>query len=119
MLFNDWANRFAGNMGTYATTGAYFTNADLYQIFAGYNPIPKLGIKASYTYANADEKPAGYVDDVYGSEFDLTVSYKIYDNLEYMIGVGYLWAGDYYKGVGATNKIDDNYLIMHQLTLTF
>ena len=119
ILFNDWANRFAGNMGTYATTGAYFTNADLYQIFAGYNPIPKLGIKASYTYANADEKPAGYVDDVYGSEFDLTVSYKIYDNLEYMIGVGYLWAGDYYKGVGATNKIDDNYLIMHQLTLTF
>jgi len=120
VLFNDWTNRWAGDMGTFATTGNSFANASLYQVFAGYNPTPKLGIKASVSMAYADEKPAAtFVDDEYGTEFDLTVSYKIYDNLEYMVGFGYLWAGDYYKGVGAANKIDDDYLLMHQLTLTF
>jgi hypothetical protein len=120
ILFNDWTNRWAGDMGTYGTTGFQFFNADLYQVFGGYDPMPKLGIKASYTYASADQKPtATWVDDVYGSEFDLTVTYKIYDNLQYMIGFGYLWAGDFYKGTNSANKIDDNYLLMHQLTLSF
>jgi hypothetical protein len=120
VLFNDWTDRWAGNMGTYGATSNLFVNADLYQVFAGYNPMPKLGIKASYTLAFADQKPtATWIDDEYGKEFDLTVTYKIYDNLQYMIGFGYLWAGDYYKGASAANKIDDNYLLMHQLTLSF
>jgi hypothetical protein len=123
VLFNDWTNRWSGAMGTYGATGTTFVNADLYQVFAGYSPMPKLGIKASITMANANEKPkvAGvyFVDDEYGKEFDLTVTYRIYDNLEYMIGFGYLWAGDYYKGTNAANKIDDDYLLLHQLTLSF
>ncbi len=37
-----------------------------------------------------------------------------------MVGFGYLWAGDYFKGVTpSANLVDDNYLLMHQLTLTF
>jgi hypothetical protein len=36
-----------------------------------------------------------------------------------MIGAGYWWVGDYFKGTSATNKIDDTYLLMHKLTLTF
>jgi hypothetical protein len=36
-----------------------------------------------------------------------------------MIGAAYLWAGDYFKGINAGSTIDDNYLLMHKLTLTF
>jgi len=119
ILFEDWTDRWSSSLGSGGTTNNLFVNASLYQIFGGYNPMPKLGIKASFTYAVADEKPTNYVDDDYGYEADLTVSYKIYDNLEYMVGFGYLWAGDYYKGTSSTFKVDDDYLVMHKLTLTF
>jgi hypothetical protein len=60
-----------------------------------------------------------YVSDEYGSEFDLIASYKIFDNLTYSLGFGYFWTGDYYKGTSASNKVDDNYVVMHSLSLTF
>ncbi|MBN1614952.1 MAG: hypothetical protein JW950_10845, partial [Deltaproteobacteria bacterium] len=120
ILFEDWTNRWSGNLGSAGQTTHLFANVHFYQLFGGFNPTPKLGIKAGLAYAEADEKPAAaWIDDEYGTEFDLTVSYKIYDNLEYMIGFGYLWAGDYYKGTSSTFKIDDDYLVMHKLTLTF
>ena len=99
-------------------TGGYMDNVQFAQIYAGFKPIPKLDVKASIAYAKADETPAG-VDDEYGTEADITASYKIYNNLEYMIGAAYLFAGDYFKGTDAGYKIDDNYLLMHKLTLTF
>jgi len=52
-------------------------------------------------------------------EFDVKATYKIYDNLSYMVGAGYLWAGDYFKGVGGTTKVDNDYLLLNQLTLSF
>jgi len=119
ILWNDWIQRFAGNVGYTAQVDYQFKNADLYQIFAGYNPVPKLAIKASVTYANADEVPSNYEDDDYGYEFDLTASYKLFDNLEYMVGFGYLWAGDYFKGSNSHAEVDNDYLILNQLTLTF
>lgn len=119
ILFNDWLDRWRGPLGGHARISSLFVNADLYQVFAGYSPMLKLSFKASYTIANADEKPAGFVGDEYGSEFDLTATYKIYDNLEYMVGFAYLWTGDYFKGYSAGNRIDDSYLVMHQLTLSF
>lgn len=91
----------------------------MYQIFAGYNPTSQLSFKASYTMAYADEEPADYSDDEYGKEFDLTASFKIFDNLEYMVGFAYLWAGDYFKGTHEDAEIDDDYLVLHQLTLKF
>jgi hypothetical protein len=36
-----------------------------------------------------------------------------------MVGFGYLWTGDYFKGDDATAEIDDDYLIINKLTLTF
>lgn len=119
ILFGEDAfNKFGGNFGTYDTTGDTMTNAYLYQVFAGFKPLPKLDTMASFTLAKADEKGTN-VDDDYGTEFDITATYKIYDNLSYMIGFGYLWAGDFYKGTVAANKVDDNYMVMNKLTLTF
>ncbi len=34
----------------------------------------------------------------YGYEVDLTATYKITNNLSYMLGAGYLFTGEYYKG---------------------
>ena len=96
----------------------YIDNVILGQLYAGYKPIPKMNIKASVTYAKADETVTGQ-DDEYGTEVDVIASYKIFDNLEYMVGAAYFFAGDYFKGTTAAATIDDNYMLMHKLTLKF
>ena len=121
ILWNDNLHKWMGNLGSVTSGGTSdnMTNAFLYQIFAGFSPMEKLALHASLTYAQADEKPLNYVDDEYGTEFDITATYKIYDNLSYMVGVGYLSVGDYFKGTDASNQVDDNYLVMNKLTLKF
>lgn len=101
---------------------AYSPGARAVQVFAGVKPIPKLDVKLSYTYAQADEVPylAGVkVDREVGHEIDLTATYKIYDNLSYMIGGGYFIAGDIWKLGDPNTKVENDYLITHKLTLTF
>jgi hypothetical protein len=78
-----------------------------------------LRLEAGYGMAKADQTPAGFVNDDYGSELDIIATYRIYDNLTYMIGFGYWWVGDYFKGASSANVIDDDYLLTHKLTLTF
>ena len=64
--------------------------------------------------------------DKLGTEFDIKATYKIYDNLSYMVGAGYLWAGDYFKssvnaaGTAVVERnIENDYILMNQLTLAF
>ncbi len=95
--------------------------------------MPKLELFASYSMMSLNQKTTAsgafnadgtlasttYVDDKIGSEFDITATYKIYDNLTYMIGYGYLWTGDAFKGTSAANTVANDWLLMHKLTLTF
>jgi hypothetical protein len=121
ILFNDTEPSALGSYGPapdYNSTGAQLQNAYLFQVFAGMSPMEKLSLMASLTYAYADEQ-LDNVDDEYGTEFDVTASYKIYDNLDYTVGFGYLFAGDYYKGDDKDNKIDDTYLLMNKLQVNF
>jgi len=120
-LTNKWLGKSsssATSLGSYHETGSVMENAHLFQVYGGIKPIDKLDLKAKVSYAFADEKPDGYDDDEYGWEVDLTAAYKIYDNLTYKVGFGYLFAGDMYKGA-TNNKVDDTYLIMHGLDLSF
>ncbi|HPD56051.1 MAG TPA: hypothetical protein P5294_02250 [Smithellaceae bacterium] len=94
-------------------------NAFFYQGRVGVRPIADLDIMASLAYATADRKPTGYLKKDYGMEFDLTATYKITNNLSYMLGGGYLWTGDYFKYNNAANKVSDNYMLINKLTLTF
>jgi len=122
VLWNDWTSIWSGqSYGTYGTqgTGGMPTNVKMYQVFAGFKPMTKLAFDAAFTLMSADQKPTGYVDDKIGNEFDIKATYKLYDNLEYMIAFGYLWAGDYFKGTSADNLIGNDWLLMHKLTLTF
>ena len=126
ILMNYDMGRWYGSVGN-AYGVAVANNIDNvfgYQLFAGIKPIPKLDVKFSITGASLNEDPlytatTSIVGKDLGYEADLTAAYKIYDNLEYMIGFGYLWAGDAFKGTNSANKIDNDYIVTHKLTLTF
>jgi len=121
MMFNNSTmNSWVGRVGSYATKiGGEMSNAWFGQFRAGVKPVSNLNLVASVSYAKADQKPAGFVDDEYGWEIDLTGTYKITNNLSYMLGAGYLFTGDYYKGAGSANTLNDNYMIINKLTLAF
>jgi hypothetical protein len=119
----------AGNAGARGIK-TYLDNVWMYQIYGNYNMTPKLNVGASFTYAYADKKltldmmPVSdtnpeFLSNKIGSELDVIMKYKIYDNLEYMIGFAYLWTGDYFKGTNPNARLSNNYLLTHTLTLTF
>ncbi|HET6461169.1 MAG TPA: hypothetical protein VFG29_10325, partial [Syntrophales bacterium] len=117
-----WNGALGGQNGMTGTNvGGYNSdNVEAVQIFAGIRPIPKLDVKASFTMANMDQNVVvNQVSKNIGNEFDISATYKVYDNLSYMIGFAYLWAGDAFKGSNPGASIDNDYLITHKLTLSF
>jgi hypothetical protein len=141
ILFNQerhyWAGPILGNNVTSTDmnflsknfnlndTGMY--NAWFFQGRAGIRPTDKLDIVASLSYAMADSKtlPGGLpnaVGGTYGTEIDLTGTYKITNNLTYMLGAGYLFTGDYFKGSEAafgSYDVRDDFMFINKLTLNF
>ena len=116
--------------GGNGAVSTYVQNVWFYQLYGDYKVTPKLNFGASYTYAYAYTKPTDnglstayggktFLSGNYGSEADVTMKYKIYDNLEYMIGAAYFWTGDYFKGTDPNAKLSNTYLLTHKLTLTF
>lgn len=140
--------------GTAATNkyslDTFMDNVWFYHVYVGVKPVPKADVKLAFSYAYADKKPwanaptmglstiggainAGnpateFNSNKYGYELDLVASYKIYDNLEYMVGAGYFWPGDYFKGCYNSTQglcynfepaLANDYLLMHKLTLSF
>ncbi len=134
LLLNDVMNTWTGGISASSpglsaanpvTSSKY--NTVIYNAFAGFNPNPKLNVEAALTYATVDKKAlsktAGVVTDAVsnklGTEFDVKATYKIYDNLTYMVGAGYLWTGDYFKGASTTATVANDYVLLNQLTLSF
>jgi len=128
ILFNyydlgKWVGPVYGYTGTKVT--GPMTNAWFFQGRAGIKPIPELDAMLSISYAKADQVQFSGQDKDYGWEIDLTGTYKITNNLSYMVGVGYLFAGDYFKAgkhpqePGDSFDLNDDYMIMNKLTLTF
>jgi len=137
MLFNYDLARWLGGtgqnsaqtaalVGSTASTG--IVNAQMAQVFVGVKPVPKLDVKASFTVAQADQPgyasnaaalAGGWQSKNYGNELDVTATYKIFDNLSYMVGVAYLWVGDYFKGTDPSVQLSNDYLVTHKLTLSF
>ena len=85
----------------------------------------------SASYAKADQKPTNptnpftgrtYANGTYGTEVDITGTYKITNNLSYMLGFGYLFTGDYFKGfdrAGEDYKTQDDFIVINKLVLSF
>ncbi|PKN96817.1 MAG: hypothetical protein CVU43_18785 [Chloroflexi bacterium HGW-Chloroflexi-5] len=95
------------------------SNAWFYQVKGGVKPTDKLDIMASASYATADKVVAGWVSKDYGYEIDVVGTYKITNNLSYMLGLGYLITGDYFKGTNNAAKVANDYLVINKLTFTF
>jgi len=138
ILFNYdltyWAGDIAGHDAAYSSsTGAAtkgvvngpMMNAWFFQGRVGVKPVPEADIMLSVSYAFADKKPQDtnkntFSNGTYGTEIDLTGTYKITNNLSYMLGVGYLFTGDYFKGIDdGTHKVNDDYMLINKLTLSF
>jgi len=130
ILMNDalatWTNSGSSPASPAGVTSSKY-NVHVGNAFAGFNVTPKFLLEAALTYAVVDKKAlsktAGVVteaiDGKLGTEVDVKATYKIYDNLSYMIGAGYLWTGDYFKGANANTKVENDYLLINQLTLSF
>jgi len=124
LLFNYdktyWAGAYTGANGT--SDGNPMTNSYFAQLRAGVRPMDKLDVMLAGSWAHADKTPSGtWQSRDYGYEVDLTATYKITNNLSYMLGGGYLITGDFFKGINAagTESVRDNFLVINKLTLTF
>ena len=131
IMFNyDTINYWAGGINGHSNSevGGPMTNAWFFQGKVGVKPTPQLDAMLSVSYATADKKPdpkaygITYANGNYGTEIDVTGTYKITNNLSYMLGFGYLFTGDYFKGydyAGANYKTVDDFIVINKLTLTF
>lgn len=117
----NWSGTLVGHNSTAQDTA--MANGYFLQIRGGVRPVDKLDFMASVSWAHADKTLTGATWDGrdYGYELDLTATYKITNNLSYMLGGGYLFAGKWYKGQNAAgaNEIQNDFLVINKLTLTF
>ncbi len=108
------------NYNVASTFDATMSNAWFFQVRGGIRPVEKLDIGMSVSYANAVVKPTNdWLYNDYGWEVDLTGTYKITNNLSYMVGGAYLFTGKYFKANSDSNEVQDDYLLLNKLTLTF
>ncbi len=135
IMFNSERNYWVGGIQGYddKTNGAPMTNAFFAQLRAGVRPVDKLDVMASLSWAKmyrADAQSLGVqAGRDYGIEVDVTGTYKITNNLSYMLGAGYWFVGKYYKGAGIAGDTDasgilygdvkNDFMVINKLTLTF
>jgi len=131
LLGNDALQTWQQSSGNGGGNGFAFDSGKndsiIYTAFAGFNPTPKLNLQAQLIYVELDKLPAATAvrqndSKKVGTEFDVTASYKLYDNLTYMVGAAYLWTGDAFKGFGANsvdNKVSNDYFLMNRIALSF
>jgi len=112
-----WVGDVSGYDGSKLT--GPMSNAWFFQGRVGVKPTPQWDAMLSVSYATADKKPTGFNNGTYGTEIDLTGTYKITNNLSYMLGAGYLFTGDYFKGKNSDAQLDDDFIILNKLTLSF
>ena len=124
ILFNNdlryWTGYEASRHGYAPDIHQQMSNAWFGQLRAGVKPAPQWDVMLAVAYAQADKKPYDVPDGTYGTEIDLTANYKITNNLSYMMGFGYLFTGDFFKGdCDDGPRVTDDFLIINKLTLTF
>ena len=121
-MFYSWIGPIGGAVATTTATpfknsvDGELNNVIFGQIRGSVTPIPELTAGMSISMAQADEDFGGDSDK--GFEVDLTGTYKITNNLSYMLGLGYYFTGDFYKGTTDAD-LDDDYVVLNKLTLSF
>ena len=120
IMFNyDTMNYWVGGLGGFdnSFSGGPMKNTYFLQGRVGVSPTPQFDALLSISWAQADKKPSNsvpawtggyqqYASGDYGFEVDLTGTYKITNNLSYMLGAGYLFTGDYFKGYDPAGRVE-------------
>lgn len=109
----------AYDAGHFASPKNTPAGVQMYSVFGGFKPTPKLTLESAVTYGKFDKTPTGFSSKKMGTELDVTATYKIYDNLSYMVGAGYLWSGDAFKKTVPTAEVGNDYMLMNRLALSF
>jgi hypothetical protein len=97
------------------------TAFDGYQVYyfgVDYNVTDNLTLSAIVAKSQADDVIAGWDDD-HGLEYDLSLSWKIFDNLTYSATYAALDAGDYWQAGNPATDIEDTFVMYHKLELQF
>ena len=112
-----------GGVGNLSASGGGANPSGAKIIYGGatFSPLDNLELGVVVGTADTDELTAGYSEDDYGTEYDFTLNWQIYDNLTYSAVAAFLSAGDFYKeqaGI-ADADFEDTYALFHQLELAF
>ncbi len=123
---NGWSENGRTTTNANRSIGYGMDNLNAWQLYVGVKPTPKIDVRLALTDAYCQTKPyllgSDWQSSHIGTEVDLRASYRIFDNLTYSIGAGYFFTGDYFKGYNATGQgtdLSNDYLLMHQLLLSF
>jgi hypothetical protein len=124
ILFNNdlryWTGYEPSGHGYAPSIHQEMSNAWFGQLRGGVKPTPQLDVMLAVAYAQADKKPYDVPGGTYGTEIDLTGTYKITNNLSYMLGFGYLFTGDFFKGdCDGGPRVVDDFILINKLTLSF
>jgi len=123
IMFNSDRNYWVGNLVGYdgSNDGNQLNNTYFAQMRGGVRPNEKFDVMMSASWAHVDKTPGGVWEGrEHGWEIDVTGTYKITNNLSYMLGAGYWFVGNFYKGTtSTTHDLTDNYMVINKLTLTF
>lgn len=86
---------------------------------ADYQVLDNLTLGALIASSQADDTPSG-IDDDHGIEYDLTLTWKIWDNLVYSGIAAYLQSGDYWaERSGNADADEDTFALYHKLEIFF
>ncbi|MBI9077502.1 MAG: hypothetical protein JEZ02_19000 [Desulfatibacillum sp.] len=123
------ANVTPGNLSSGSTAAA--NGMKMFYLGGSFSPMENLKISA--LYANSKSDAPGFVDffanstprnsrsfaSDHGSEYDLTINWDIYDNLNYTFIAAYLDAGDYWQFGNPYRELENTYCFWQQLELSF
>ncbi|MBI9077487.1 MAG: hypothetical protein JEZ02_18925 [Desulfatibacillum sp.] len=123
------AGAAAGNLSSGST--AALNGCKLFYLGGSYSPLENLKISA--LLANSKSESPGYVGysagtlkkdsrsfaSDHGSEYDLTIDWDIYDNLNYTAILAYLDAGDYWQFGNPYRELENTWCFWQQLKLSF
>ena len=82
------------------------------------NIIQGTGKVLLFAQSKAEDTPAGWAED-HGMEWDLSLSYKLYDNLTYDLMAAFLTAGNFWKYGDPTVDLNNTWSIYQKLKLEF
>lgn len=123
MAGNDgpWQTNLGNGTGNLASTTA--GGALMWYGGVSFSPAESVMLGANFGTSTADETESfgPGVDDDQGSEMDLILDWKIYDNLTYHAVFAWYWAGEYFRDVGGipAAQFDDASGFFNQLIMSF